>query len=191
MRKQLYRGAILVAAPMLLAASAAPLTFQPGSRVWVEGTSSVRSYRCETTQVTGTAAANTVAIAELGSVARAEISLPVSSLDCRNGTMNGHMRNALKAAENPTIRFRASSVTVTPTGDAAGTATMRGELTIAGNTQPVTLEGAVASENGQLRVRGTERLTMTDYGVRPPSLMMGTMKVHPPVTVGFDVLLKP
>jgi hypothetical protein len=32
---------------------------------------------------------------------------------------------------------------------------------------------------------------MTDFGVRPPTLMMGTMKVHDPVTVHFDVLLKP
>jgi hypothetical protein len=30
---------------------------------------------------------------------------------------------------------------------------------------------------------------MTDFGVEPPSLMMGTMRVHAPVTVGFDVTL--
>lgn len=190
MRKQLYLGALLMA-PALVAAAAATLSFQPGSRVWVEGTSSVRSYRCESTQVTGTAAATGTDVAQLGEVERAEITIPVSTLDCRNGTMNGHMRNALKAAENPSIRFRATSVQVTPSGPAAGSATMRGELTIAGSTQPVTIEGTVASEDGQLRVRGSKRLTMTDYGVRPPSLMMGTMKVHPPVTVGFDVLLKP
>ena len=32
---------------------------------------------------------------------------------------------------------------------------------------------------------------MTDYGVKPPSLMMGTMKVHDPVKLNFDVILKP
>ena len=39
--------------------------------------------------------------------------------------------------------------------------------------------------------KGSKQLKMTDFGVRPPTLMMGTMKVHDPVKVSFDVLLKP
>ena len=39
-------------------------------------------------------------------------------------------------------------------------------------------------------VRGTKRIDMTQWSVRPPSLMLGTMKVNPQVTVGFDVVLK-
>ncbi len=31
---------------------------------------------------------------------------------------------------------------------------------------------------------------MKDYGVKPPSLMLGTMKVAEKVTVHFDLLLK-
>jgi hypothetical protein len=30
---------------------------------------------------------------------------------------------------------------------------------------------------------------MTEYGVKPPSLMLGTMKVGDPVTVSFDLVL--
>ena len=183
MRKRLYIG--LAVLPALLAASAAPFSFQSGSKVWVAGTSSVRSYRCESTRVEGTAQVSSADLSSL-SVSGATVTIPVSTLDCANGTMNGHMRNALKAAENANIRFRATDV------DVSGTqAKMTGKLTIAGSTQPVSIDATVASENGQLRVRGSKQLNMTTYGVRPPSLMMGTMKVHPPVTIGFDVLLKP
>jgi len=181
----------LMAVPALLAASAAPLSFESGSRVWVSGTSTTRSWRCESTQVTGSVRASTVAVGELRSVPGAELTIPVATLDCRNGTMNSHMRNALKAAENPQIRLRATSIQVTPSGDAAGAARINGELTIAGSTRPVSIDGTVQSENGQLRVRGSRQLDMTEYGMRPPSLMMGTMKVRPAVTVGFDVVLKP
>jgi hypothetical protein len=55
----------------------------------------------------------------------------------------------------------------------------------------VTINATVARENGQLRVRGSERIDMTQWNVRPPSLMMGTMRVRPAATVGFDVVLKP
>lgn len=189
MRKRLVLGALLV--PALAAAALAPLSLQPGSRVWVDGTSTTRSWHCESTRAEGSAAAATTDLAQLSRVARAEITVPVATLDCRNNTMNGHMRNALKADQAPEIRFRATSVQVTPTSVDAGTAEMQGTLTIAGADRPVTITGTVVRENGQLRVRGSKRITMTEWGVRPPSLMLGTMKVNPAATVGFDVVLKP
>lgn len=184
MRKQLLAGAMLLAGPALIAAAAAPLTFASGSKVWVSGTSTVRSWRCESTQVTGQADAAGTELTQVGS-ARGEISIPVSTLDCRNGTMNGHMRTALKASQNPTLRFRATSVAV----NSEGAVRMTGPLTIAGQTREVTINGTAARENGRLRVTGTRQLTMTDFGVTPPRLMAGTMRVHAPVTVGFDVVL--
>lgn len=186
MRKKVILGAML-AGPALIAAGMLPtLSFQPQSRVWVEGTSTVRGYRCESTSVTGTAQASSAELADLATVPRAEVTIPVASLDCRNGTMNGHMRKALKAEQSPTIRLRASNVRV-----AAGTARISGDLTIAGQTRPISLDGSVTSEDGKVRVRGSKRLVMTDFGVQPPTLMMGTMKVAAPVTIGFDVVLKP
>jgi polyisoprenoid-binding protein YceI len=182
MRNRIQLAGMIVL-PALLAA-ATPLSFQSGSRVWVTGTSTVRSWRCESTQVTGTAQGEGTELAQVAQ-SRGEITIPLSSLDCRNGTMNGHMRTALKAGENPTLRFRATTVAVTP----QGAARMTGPLTIAGQTREVTINGTAARENGKLRVTGSKQLTMTDYGVTPPRLMAGTMRVHAPVTIGFDVVL--
>ena len=190
MRNQLFAAALLLATPALLASSAGPLTFGTGSKVWVEGTSTVRGFRCESTQVTGTADAAGTELSQVGQ-ARGEITIPVQTLDCRNGTMNGHMRNAHKAAQNPSIRFRATSVRVTPSSPTQGAVAMTGQLTIAGQTREVTIDGTAAREGSGLRVRGSERITMTDFGVQPPRLMAGTMRVHAPVTVGFDVVLRP
>jgi polyisoprenoid-binding protein YceI len=190
MRKRLVLGTMLVL-PVLAAASLAPLSLQPGSRVWVDGTSTVRAWHCESTRAVGSAAASTTDLAQLASVASAQVTVPVATLDCRNTTMNGHMRNALKAEQAPELRFHASSVRVNATSADAGTAEMAGTLSIAGQDRPVTINATVARENGQIRVRGTKRITMTEWGVRPPSLMLGTMKVAPAATIGFDVVLKP
>ena len=184
MRTRIYLAGIIALPALLAAAASLPLSFQSGSRVWVSGTSTVRGWRCESTQVTGTAHAEGTELTQVAQ-SRGEISIPLSSLDCRNATMNGHMRTALKASENPTLRFRATSVTVTP----QGAARMTGPLTIAGQTREVTINGTAARENGKLRVTGTKAITMTDFGVTPPRLMAGTMRVHAPVTVGFDVVL--
>lgn len=184
MRTRIYLAGIIALPALLAAASAVPLSFQPGSRVWVSGTSTVRSWRCESTQVSGTAQAEGTQLSQVAQ-SRGEISIPLSSLDCRNGTMNGHMRTALKASENPTIRFRATSVAVTPDGATR----MTGPLTIAGQTREVTINGTAAPQNGKLRVTGSKQINMTEYGVTPPRLMAGTMRVNPAVTIGFDVVL--
>ena len=121
MRKSLVLGALL-AVPALAAAALAPLSLQPGSRVWVEGTSTARAWRCESTRAVGSAAAATTELAQLANVSSASVTVPVGTLDCRNNTMNGHMRTALKATEAPELRFRATSVSVTPTERPALTA---------------------------------------------------------------------
>jgi polyisoprenoid-binding protein YceI len=196
MRGRLLLGATLlpVLATATMAATLAPaISIADGSKVWVTGTSTVRGWRCETAQVTGSAqGAASTAIADLGAVSEAGMSLTVASLDCKNGTMNNHMRNALKAAEAPAIRLRAGDVSVTPSGDAEGAVRLTGPLTIAGQDRPVTVDGTlVRAPSGELRFRGSKQLNMTEWGVRPPSLMMGTMRVNPNVTVGFDVVLRP
>ena len=131
------------------AAALPPLTMGSGSRVWVSGTSTVRGWRCESAQVAGTAEASSTELAQLGQT-RGEITIPVSTLDCRNGTMNGHMRTALKAPQNPSIRFRATSVRVTPSSATEGAVVMTGQLTLAGQTREVTVNGTAVREGATL-----------------------------------------
>lgn len=190
MRNRALLAAVALAAPALIAAAVQPFTVGTGSRVWVQGTSTARSYRCESTQVEGAAQGASTDLASLREVTGARISIGVASLDCRNATMNGHMRNALKAAQAPTISFRANEVSLTPTGEGAS-ASMSGELSIAGQTRQVSIDATVVEADGQLRVRGSKQINMTEWGVRPPSLMLGAMRVNPNVTVGFDVAMRP
>jgi polyisoprenoid-binding protein YceI len=193
MNGRILRTGALLAVMVATAGAAralATLSVQAGSRVWVEGTSTVRGYRCESTRVAGTASMESAAAdvaAVTATVRGGEVSVPVASLDCRNGTMNGHLQRALKAAEAPTLRFR---MTAAEAG-ANGAVTLVGELGIAGQERPVRVPATVTqAEGGQLRVAGRLPLRMTDYGVKPPTLMLGTMRVHDPVTVHFDVLLR-
>lgn len=193
MNGRIVRTGALIAAVLATGAAAAAtatLQTQAGSRVWVEGTSTVRGYRCESTRVTGSAtlAAEATDVAGVTAAVRGgEVTLTVASLDCRNGTMNGHLQKALKAPEAPTLRFRITGVEP----GAGGNVALAGEMTIAGQSRPVTVDAAVTQgEGGEFRVAGRIPLRMTEYGVRPPSLMLGTMRVHDPVTVHFDVRLR-
>lgn len=99
--------------------------------------------------------------------------------------MNGHMQKALKASANPNITWRMTSYRV----DGA-TVVINGRLTIAGKENPIELRASGAADNsGTIRLKGSTKFKMTEYGVKPPTLMLGTMKVGDEVTVSYDLVL--
>jgi polyisoprenoid-binding protein YceI len=191
------RIAAMILAPALLTwpTVANQMTLQSGSRLWVRGTSTVRSFECRAVELdarvetSGPGAAVAVAAGEKA-VTRAAVDVSSAKLDCSNGTMNDHMRKALKATANPVIGFRVASYDLAK-GAVGATVTMAGELALGGVTRPIIVVAtAIEEANGQLRIAGTHEVKMTEFGLKPPSLMMGTMKVADKVTVGFDLLLK-
>ncbi len=162
------------------------LNLSKESKLWIDGTSTMKSFSCSATKI------DVSVISEPGSapsdlVQSASLVVPVASLDCRNGTMNSHMKKALKADANPQIFWKMSSYSVTGTD-----VTMKGRLSIAGTEKPFELKATGNAESdGTVRVKGSTKFKMSEYGVKPPSLMMGSMKVGDPVTVSFDLVLTP
>lgn len=172
------------------------LALEPESRLWVEGTSTVRSFSC--------AAAGLSAMVEVGSdravdatlagekaVRSARLEVPARTLDCSNGTMNSHMLKAIAADQHPTIVFVLSSYELADTGDGAA-ATLTGRLLLGGRERPITMQADLRQgPGGTLRVSGVQEVRLSDHGLKPPSLMMGTMKVGDAVRVHYDLVLKP
>ena len=171
------------------------LTLQTGSRLWFDGSSTVKDFTCkaaklEAAVVTSKEDAASAIVAGEKSVAGVELTVPVMSIDCDNGTMNGHMRNALDAKMHPTITFELRSYDLMKAAENVAV-TLSGTLTIHGESQPVTIQAiAVGAAEGALRLTGLYELNMKEYGVKPPSLMLGTMNVREKVKVRFDLLLR-
>ena len=185
----------LVPAAVAFSYGSAPMELAPQSRLWVDGTSTVRSWSCKATTIDATIEAsvpNASAAVLLGekAVSEVDVRIPAAKLDCGNGKMNEHMLKALKASEHPTIAFKVTGYDIA-TGGAGVTGTLKGQLTLGGVTKPIAVIAAgSAGPGGALHVTGTHELVMTEYGLKPPSLMMGTMKVGEKVKVGFDLYLE-
>ena len=69
--------------------------------------------------------------------------------------------------------------------------TLNGTLTLGGVEKPITVNAqAKPGTDGTLIVSGTREVRMTEFSLKPPTLMLGTMKVDEKLTVGFEVVLK-
>ena len=188
--------AALTLAPATIAwtTPADTLTLQPESKLWVTGTSNVRDFECAAGSVTVDVASLPGAVALIASGEKAVqgvgVRVPAAQLDCKNGKMNSHMLKALKATEHPEIVFELTSyelATITP----GVKVTLVGDLTLGGVKKSITLIAkAAAVDGGALKVTGVQDIVLSDYGLKAPTLMMGTLKVQDLVQVHFDLLLK-
>jgi hypothetical protein len=77
------------------------------------------------------------------------------------------------------IQFRSSAVELDPGGT---TATVHGELALAGTSRPISFE--VTNEEGRLTGRTTVR--QSDWGIKPYTALFGTLKVADEVEVAID-----
>jgi polyisoprenoid-binding protein YceI len=122
-----------------------------------------------------------------------DVVIPVVSLKSKESGLDKNMDKALKAESCPDISFHLSNYSVSKdtTSAAAFHASVNGTLTIACQERPVTLETRLTSGPETLHVQGDYTLLMTDYGIKPPTMMMGTIKTKNPVVIHFDLQLTP
>ncbi|WP_375772185.1 YceI family protein [Archangium gephyra] len=178
-----------------MAAAQSGVELQPGGELAIDGTSTVRDFTCKAKVVearfTPGEAGGALVLEQLaGALREVQLEVPTGKLDCANGTMNEHMYGALQLTQHPTIRFRMSGYEVGAAKDGQVPLRIRGELTMAGVTRPIDMVArATSAPEGKLRVQGRYLLRMTDWSVRPPTLMLGTMKVGDSVVVRFDFAL--
>lgn len=183
---------VLGSAMAALALGPSPRPQAPTGALAISGTSTMGDWKCR--EAIGPMPAAPLSVGGTNQFVEAGLTLtfPVAGVDCGDATMNGKLRDALGAKRYPAIAF------VLPPAEvaralAAGSAPLRlnGFLTIAGQTRPAQPEVTVTgSPELGVHVQGEQSLKMTDFGVRPPSLFFGTLRVRDLVHVVFDVVLR-
>ncbi|CAM3362846.1 YceI family protein [Rhodothermus bifroesti] len=177
---------------VVFSTSAQPVTLvlpPEGGTFRVTGTSSLHDWECRVTNWRGKVTLERPA--ELASLRATEVIVPVAAIACKNGTMDGKMREALKAETHPEIRFELTRVDSIVAQSSGYRLTVEGRLTIAGTTRPVTLQVSAVPAGEGWRFRGQQALSMKAFGIRPPTAMLGTLRTGDEVVVHFDVLARP
>lgn len=191
-------GLIIVAAAAAATgqeASHSPLTLASG-RVSIAGTSNIHAYTASTDVVRvrrvqlahGVMAPNLWdRIVTPGAVDLFEVAIPAATLSSPKDGLDKNMHKALKVTEHPEIIFRL--LRLEPRAGAPGALRAVGMLQIAGVEREVGFDFTTERTDAALRVQGTLDLQMTDYGIKPPTAMLGMLKTDPKVTVTFETLL--
>lgn len=97
-------------------------------------------------------------------------------------SMDNNMHKAMDSDQDPQITFSLKHYSL-----AGDTVTAQGSLSIHGVAKDVTLIGTLATaKDGAVTVKGRYDLLMSGYGVKPPVMMLGTIRVKDPVTIAYQ-----
>lgn len=172
------------------------LVLQAGSFLYLEGNSTLHKYQMNANSLRGSASVKApggdlAKALKAGAVEDMELVVPVNTLKSRESGLDDNAHKALKAKENPEIRFLLKKETL-KAGKEAGAYVMtaKGDLTIAGATAAVTLAADTTIKDGQVRLKGVQKLKMTDFKVTPPSisLLVASITCTDDVEVHYDVV---
>ncbi|MDR2148962.1 MAG: YceI family protein [Tannerella sp.] len=178
-------AAVFFAAPM----SAQTLTFNAQkSSILIKGDSNLHDWELKASEVHGEAVVDATA-KELKSLT---VDLPVTALKSDEGSMmDNQTYKVLKSDKNPKIVFKMTSVTSFSIGaDKTINATVAGTLSVAGTSGPVTVTATGKSSGANSYVfTGTVPMKLTSLGIKPPTVLLGTLKVKDEISMEFSVVV--
>lgn len=156
------------------------------TKVIIKGTSNVHKWESTVGQLSGSATL-TLDGDQIKSLTQARFDIPVKSIKSSKGKiMDNKTYDALKADECANISFLLSS----PSVDGSGNLTSKGSLTIACSTKAIDLTSTVKSlGNGEFSISGSKKMKMTDFGIKPPTALLGTMTTGDEITIEYEVKL--
>lgn len=199
------------------AAEASRVSFQahPDSVVHIRGRATLGEWECEMREITAViepgpmleAISARVAGGLLGAAGLmaslpgikaskpyANITIPISSLQCNKPGMRADVLRALKSDEAPLIVFILGAISRveldTPgPGDLGRYRVIaRGDLVLASVLRPIEVTADVRQlTRTRFQVAARHQLRMTDFGITPPSALFGAIRAQDSVSITFDL----
>jgi len=178
------------------AAQSTKMTVRPESKVTLAGRSNVHDWACNSSTFSATieldSSYQSLPLTKVARpITKVAVTIPVRSLKCGKGKMDENMYKALKANEFPEILYVLDSYEIDKsltTADSFAARTI-GDLTVAGQTRKVEIPITVERNVGAMKGEGTLKLLMTDFGIKPPVALLGTLRTKNEIEVKFHMLL--
>ena len=160
-----------------------------GSKLTINGDSSVHKWKVETKVVGGFLQVDPTALTGTGKVeAKGKVIIPVRQLKSGKKRMDEVMHAAMNEKKHKLIDFTLAGLNVKSVKGGVANCTSNGSIKINGKTKPLTMNITIASKGDQLAVTGSALLKMTDFGITPPSpkLPTGNIVTKDEVNISFE-----
>lgn len=173
----------------------------PGSKLWLEGNSTLHAYASTATKMELSSemvasqeprvVGDMTEMVKKGGMKKLELSIPVKSLKSGKKGLDKNMHESLKADSYPAIVFRLTQYEIAQStvNQSPILIKAKGRLSLAGKEKEIDLSIKALLAVSGIQASGTKELLMTDFGIKPPAMMLGVLKTDNKVVIRFDLLL--
>ena len=156
------------------------------SSIIVFGTSNLHDWQTKATKISGELEINSTK-----NINVLNVRILASSFKSGKGIMDGKTSDAFEAKKFPNIVFQLTDVVFTKVTEKESEVTLTGNLTLHGESKKFSIKSiAKMTKTGDYQLKGSVPLKMTEFKMKTPTALMGTIKTGDAVTVKFDVIFK-
>ena len=153
------------------------------SSMTIYGTTNVHDFKTKVEQIKGE-----LVVDNSKKVQSLSVEIPVRSIKSGEKGMDNKTYEAFNDKKYPTISFQLVDVSSLQIKGDDITATVTGNLTMAGTTKRISFKTSGKNTRpGAYEFKGSIPLKMTDYKMKPPTAMLGVMKVGDAITLKYDI----
>lgn len=182
--------ASLLLSTLQLSAQTSYQSIPTNSSITVQGSSNLHDWTMKD-EIMNAGAAFIFKDGKLSDMTALNFSMKVSDLKSSEDLLNSRAYKAMNAEQYPSIVFKLTSATATPLANGHYTIKAIGKLQISGVTKDVVLYAdAVQNSDKTISCTGSNKLKMSEYGIKPPTFMFGALKVTDEVTINFNLKFK-
>lgn len=116
-----------------------------------------------------------------------EVKIEATSIKSGKKLMDKLTYKALKAEEYPVITFIFKKGEIISENTDSINIKLKGDLTIAGTTKNVAVLTTINKLGNEITLIGKHKLKMTDFGIKPPTALLGTIKTGNEITIEFNL----
>lgn len=154
----------------------------------IEGTSSLHDWHINVEKQTGN-----IVLEQSETVSLKGLNLTVESESLKSGKsrMDKNTYKALETDDYNKITFKLKKTTeIKSLGDNTYEVKGIGQLTIVGNTKDITMTLKIEIKDDMVLLSGKNEIKMTDFGVEPPTALLGTIKTGDAITITYKTTFK-
>ncbi|WP_426432449.1 YceI family protein [Winogradskyella sp. HB-48] len=154
----------------------------------IEGTSSLHDWHIDVENQAGNLnleQSETITVKELN------ITVESESLKSGKSKMDKNTYKALETDDYKKITFKLTKTSeIKKISDNTYELNGIGELTIVGNTKEIPMSLKLEMKDSMVLISGKNEIKMTDFGVEPPTALLGTIKTGDAITISYKSTFK-
>lgn len=155
------------------------------SSITIQGTSNLHDWKSKAEQIKGE-----MVLSGDNKLSSLAVEIPVKSIKSGEKLMDSKTYDTFNANKHPNISFRMTDISQVQFTGSGMQVSVTGNLTMSGTTRKVTVKAnGKQLKPGTYVFNGDMALKMTDFGMKPPTALLGAMKVGDGIKLAFDVTM--